>query len=96
MNHGFARASGQLRYSLATLAVAGMTTREISLQRDRDGHAGTTLRGARRCDQYFSSADAQVKPPPNASSNTFCPRLILPERTASSSASGTEPDDVLP
>ena len=46
--------------------------------------------------QKSSSTAPQVKPPPTPSSITVSPRLIVPSRTASSSASGIDAADVLP
>ena len=46
--------------------------------------------------QKSSSTAPQVKPPPTPSSITVSPRLILPARTASSSASGIDAAEVLP
>ena len=43
-----------------------------------------------------TSEEPQVKPPPTPCSSTRCPVRILPARTYSSSASGTEAAEVLP
>src|SRR5919201_1770199 len=43
-----------------------------------------------------TSDEPQVKPPPTPCSSTRCPVRILPARTYSSSASGTEAAEVLP
>ena len=56
--------------------------------------ASSALAPRRRATQRSSAMRRRV--PPKASSSISCPRWILPERTASSSASGTEAAEVLP
>src|SRR6056297_1053238 len=63
------------------VAGAGVSTRADMLQ---------------RAAQYFIRAAPQVNPPPKASSSMVSPRLMRPERTATSSAIGTDAADVLP
>src|SRR3990172_9429961 len=45
---------------------------------------------------HRTKAEAQVRPPPNASNSRRLLSLILPSRTASSSAMGMEAAEVLP
>src|SRR5437763_2740284 len=60
---------------------------------NRNGQRGAQIfRGGHQ----RTSADAQVKPPPIASSMTRSPRLIRPSATAAVSASGIEAAEVLP
>lgn len=46
--------------------------------------------------QYFTNAEPQVKPPPNASINRVSPGFISPSFMPTSRASGIEAAEVLP